>query len=322
VFAASMPSRHLALTTAAAIAGLALVPSAAHGQSRFSVRVGIGDQQETMFANPHFQALKVRRVRYFIPWNAMRNTEQRLAARRYVLAARRQNIQVLMHVHTSDLRHRRGSLPAVKTYRRDVGRLVRYFRKLGVREWGVWNEANHKSQPTWNNPRRAAQYFTTMRSICRGCTIVALDVLDQRGVERYIARFYAALSPAQRRNARIVGIHNYSDVNRRRTRGTRAIMNTVRKRNRNTRARFWLTETGGLVRFSSAFPYNLTRARNRTTFMFQMARNHRARIDRLYIYNWTGLPRGAHFDAGLTDEHGQPRPAYHVVRSQMRRFLR
>ena len=70
------------------------------------------------------------------------------------------------------------TLPSAATYRREVGRLVRTLRPLGVREWGVWNEANHPSQPTWRHPERAAAYFTAMRSICRGCTIVALDVLD------------------------------------------------------------------------------------------------------------------------------------------------
>jgi hypothetical protein len=52
-----------------------------------------------------------------------------------------------------------------------------------------------------------------MRSICRGCSIVALDALDQAGVTRYISRFYRALG-SSRRFARIVGVHNYSDTNR------------------------------------------------------------------------------------------------------------
>ena len=60
------------------------------------------------------------------------------------------------------------------------------------------NEANHDSQPTWNNPRRAAQFFLAFRSMCRGCKIVALDVLDQRGVDRYINRFFAALGSRKR----------------------------------------------------------------------------------------------------------------------------
>ena len=36
--------------------------------------------------------------------------------------------------------------------------LVRRYRPLGVREWGAWNEVNHKTQPTWKSPKRAAQF--------------------------------------------------------------------------------------------------------------------------------------------------------------------
>ena len=48
-------------------------------------------------------------------------------------------------------------------------------------EWGSWNEANHKTQPTSKSPRSAAQFYGQMRKLCTGCTIVALDVLDQQG---------------------------------------------------------------------------------------------------------------------------------------------
>ena len=70
---------------------------------------------------------------------------------------------------------------------------MRHYKTLGVRDFGVWNEENHKSQPTYKNARRAATYYRTMRKICRGCTIVALDVLDQRGVQGYISRWFRAL---------------------------------------------------------------------------------------------------------------------------------
>ncbi len=49
---------------------------------------------------------------------------------------------------------------------------------------------------------------------------MALDVLDQPGVQRYMRSFYRHLSPTYRRRATIVGIHNYGDVNHRRNRYT------------------------------------------------------------------------------------------------------
>ena len=42
-----------------------------------------------------------------------------------------------------------------------------------------WNEANHRSQPTFKNPKRAAQYYNVVRKYCRGCKIIAADVIDE-----------------------------------------------------------------------------------------------------------------------------------------------
>ncbi len=302
---------------AAALLGL-VVPAAA--SARYDVRVGIGDQSAALFDQPLFQQAAIERVRYFIPWNAVRHRSQLRAAEAYVRRARQDGISVFMHISTDDLRIRRGRLPSVRAYRKDVGRLIRALRPLGVREWGVWNEANHPSQPTYKNARRAAQFYRQMRSLCRGCRIVALDVLDQRGVEGYINRFYRALSPKLRRSARFVGIHNYSDVNRRTTKGTAAIMRTVR---RHVRApRYWLTETGGIVELGRTFRCNQRRAANRTTYLFKMLRKYRRTIDRAYVYNWFGTGCRTRMDTGLVNRNGTKRPAYTALRKGLTRFAR
>jgi len=302
------------------LVGLLLALSAAPAEAaRYNVRVGIGDQNAAMFDHPGFQALKIKRVRYFVPWNAMRVPHERAAARAFVQRARRARVSVFMHISSDDLRRRKAKLPSKKRYKRDVVRLIKEFRKLGVREWGARNEANHDSQPTHRSPARAAWEFKTVRRACRGCTIVALDVLDQRGVERYIKRFYRALG-SYRRHARLVGIHNYSSVNRKRVKPTGSIIRTARRYNR--RAKFWLTETGGLAAFSRAFPYSERRQANRMKYMFTLTRKYRRHIQRLYSYNWTGAPRGARFDAGLTRADGSLRPAYDVFRRELRRFKR
>src|SRR5205814_1546285 len=72
------------------------------------------------------------------------------------------------------------------------------FRKRypDVRVYSPWNEINHKSQPTARHPGRAAAYYEVVRDNCPGCTIVAADVLDQAGFERYLARFDAGLTNA------------------------------------------------------------------------------------------------------------------------------
>jgi hypothetical protein len=294
---------------------------------KVNVRVGVGDQSPAMFVHPSFRALKVKQVRYFIPWNAMRDRGRRLHARSWVKAARKAGARPFLHVMTDDLREKRGTLPSRRLYRKDVGRLVRYFRKLGVRDFGAWNEANHKSQPTWNNPYRLAGYFKEMRRAVfrrcssRSCRVVGLDVLDQRGVERYIRRFVNAVGRSYaRRYLRVVGIHNYSDVNRKRTRGMRNIMKTVRRYNRD--ANFWLTETGGVVKFGRSFPCSPRRAANRLTYLFRTARRYRRHLQRVYLYNWFGGDCNVRFDAGLFTSRGDARPGYWAVKKQIRSFKR
>jgi hypothetical protein len=235
------------------------------------------------------------------------------------------SIQVLLHVSTDDYRIRKARRPSVATYRRTINRLVGYFRDIGVREFGTWNEANHASQPTWGSPNHAALYFREMhravKGRCRTCAVVALDVLDQAGVERYMRRFYRRLSKTFRRRATVVGIHNYGDVNRKRTRFTRNIIRRAHHYNRRTK--FWLTETGGIVKFGRSFPCSTSRAASRMTWMFKVARRYRtAGINRLYIYNWTGAGCDARFDAGLVSPHGTPRAAYRYLRTVLPNYIR
>jgi hypothetical protein len=194
-----------------------------------------------------------------------------------------------------------------------------------VREFGTWDEANHASQPTFDSPSHAALFFREMyravKGRCRSCGVVALDVLDQVGVERYMDRFYRRLSPTFRRRATVVGIHNYGDVNRLRTTFTRNIIRQAHRFNRQTR--FWLTETGGIVKFGRSFPCSTTRAASRLSWMFHIARLYRTSgIERLYVYNWTGAGCDARFDAGLTSPNGTPRAGYDKLRKALPDYLR
>jgi hypothetical protein len=295
-----------------------VLPSVA--SAKYDVRVGVGDQNVALFDQPLFQDAKIERVRYFIPWDAVRHRSQLRAAEAYVRRARQDGIAVTVHISTNDLRNRRGHLPSKRGYKRLVGRLVRDLRPLGVREWGVWNEANHPSQPTWRNPKRAAQYYKVMRQICRGCTIVALDVLDQRNVEAYISAFYRALPKRLRRKARIVGIHNYGDVNRHKSTGTRDIMRRVRKYVHSPR--FWLTETGGIVELGRSFRCNQRRAAHRIDYLFALLKKYHRQIDRAYVYNWFGVGCRTRMDTGLVNADGTARPGYDSLRRGLRRFKR
>ncbi len=312
---------------AVAVASLASVAFAGvpASQAKIPIRVGIGDQSAAMFDQAAFQRLHVRHVRYVIAWNAMLNRDQRLQARAFVLKARSQHISVLLHLGTDNYAIKQGHLPTVSEYRSQVRRLVPYFRRLGVREFGTWNEANHASEPTYRSPASVASFFRELyrevKGHCRSCTVVALDVLDQLGVTRYMRTFYRHLSPAYRRRATIIGLHNYGDVNHGRTAYTRAMIRQAHAYNQRTH--FWLTETGGLVKFGSGFPCNQTRAAQRLHTMFSIANQfRRGGITRMYIYSWTGAGCTARFDAGLTNPDGSVRPGYVYVLAKLHGYLR
>jgi hypothetical protein len=279
--------------------GSALLAPAPAG-ARYSV--GIGDQHPQTFDHPLFHQLGVRHARLNVPWDAFRTADQ-ANVDSWLAKARAAGVRPLITFTHSRVNPRK--LPSGRTYTR----IFRAFRARypWVRQYSPWDEVNHKSQPTYRKPRWAARYYNIVRANCRGCTIVAADVLDQPGMERYLRAFrrYARGRP------RLWGLHNYKDTNRFRRRGTRALLRTVR-------GKVWLTETGGIVRFSDNLPYNERRAARATRHMFRLARSNR-RIKRLYIYAWWGEPRGARFDSGLVRADGSPRPAYFEVKKKLRR---
>jgi len=317
---------------------LAALAPAGQADARSPIRVGIGDQNPSMFDSPQFRALNIKRTRYFVASDVMQDATERARARAFVMAARRNGVSVLLHISTTDLRQKRGPVVSTTTYRRNAGRIVAYFRALGVRDFGAWNEVNHKTQETWNRVGNAVSYFKSMYSAvrrrCSSCAVVGLDVLDQAGVDRYIASFYKRLSSTWRKRLSTVGIHNYSDVNRNRSSGTSLIIRTVRRYNRRTK--FWFTETGALASFGRSFPYDEARQAARIRNMFTFATRYRAAgVERVYSYNWTGVENGGcgttcRFDAGLVDPAGTPRaaygdvprPVYNVFKSRLKDFSR
>jgi len=97
-------TKTLALTVCALLAALALAAAPSSAGAKVPIRVGIGDQQLSMFDQPLFQARKFKLVRYFVPWNIEQNKEELALATAYVERARRDNIQVLLHISSDELR--------------------------------------------------------------------------------------------------------------------------------------------------------------------------------------------------------------------------
>jgi hypothetical protein len=310
--------------------GLVIAGPVATSAAKIKVAVGIGDQSPKMFADTSWKALNIKKTRYFIEWNAIDNPSELAAADEFMGAARSAGVKVLVHISTDDINSQPvRPLPSLSAYKTKVKALITRYKAVGVTDWGVWNEANHKSQPTAKNPKRAAEFYKAMKSMCKNCKIVALDVLDQAGVEKYIARWLKAAGSAGK-SAKIFGIHNYSQVNRRITAkkasrtypGTARIIKAVRKKNK--KAKFWYTETGGLASFGSAFPCDKKRQANRTKFMFDMIKTYDKDVERLYSYNWFGTGNGGcdGFDAGLVEQNGTARPALATFKSGLKNATR
>ena len=324
-------NRRLLTTLLLALGLVVAVPAGA--SAKIKVAVGIGDQSPKMFDDANWKALGLKKTRYFIEWNAIDQPDEIASADQFMGAARQAGVKVLLHISTDDINSDPVKpLPSVSAYKDKVGKLIARYKAVGVTDWGAWNEANHKSQPTSKNPKRAAQFYKAMKAMCKNCKVVALDVLDQAGVEKYIARWLKAAGSAGR-TAKIIGIHNYSEVNRKlkekrsqsslkRYPGTARIIKAVRKKN--SKAKFWYTETGGVASFGSDFPCDKQRQADRTKFMFSMIKKYDKDVERLYSYNWFGTGNGGcdGFDAGLVEQNGTTRSAYSTFRSGLKNASR
>jgi hypothetical protein len=295
---------------------------AAPAQANF--KVGIADQHAGMFDNPNFQALNIKRIRYLIPWDWYKHDGQKAEVDSFLERAEADGAEVLAHFTArrgcyQDGRYSKRKVckaPSVRKYKAAVKRLLREHSFIDT--IGVWNEGNHSSQPVYRKPRLAAKYFLAARKLCRSCDLVAADLLDTRNMQSWFTKF----KRHSKGKARIWGLHNYGDVNRKRSRGTRELL-------RIAPGEVWLTETGGILQMKGNFKRSEKRQARATKYMFKLVarfdsrkRGMKGRVTRLYNYQWTGAPRSARFDAGLVDEDGSPRRAYKQFKKYARKFAR
>ena len=267
--------------------------------------VGLSDQKPDLFGDRRFRELGVRHARLVVPWDAALTGDPETAA--WLEAARGHEVLVAFN-HSEDARC--PSEPCEAPSAGEFERAFRAFRRRypQVREFSTWNEPNHKTQPLAHRPQLAARYFDAIRRICRGCTVLAADVVADRTAARWVQGFGRRVSRW--------GVHNYSDTNRFTSEATRAFLGLVR-------GRVWITETGGIVEFTTAdgrrtFRYDERRAARATRQMFRVARSD-SRIERLYVYHWNQVRPPGRFDAGLIGPGGETRPAYDVVRDEIAR---
>jgi hypothetical protein len=274
-------------------------------------RVGLSEQNPSMFSQPAWQSLKLKRVRYIVPWDYYKDSGQHSEVISFLNTAHAAKQDVLVafsarrgcYVNGKYSRSKACRAPSTSAYKSAVRRFHKEF--SWVKTFSPWNEENHVSQPTHSSPKRAVQYYDTLRRACKGCTVMAADVLDQSNVRSWLRKF---LHYSHGRG-RIWGLHNYKDVNRKQSKGLRTVLKTVP-------GQLWLTETGGIVTFLPSFKTSYSRSSSATKYMFKLAdrydskrRGYRSKLTRLYVYRWFGEQPGARFDAGLVNPDGSPRSA-------------
>jgi hypothetical protein len=286
----------------------------AHAAS--SYLTGIGDEQEQMFGEANWKQLHTKIARYIAPYDAAVHSYSLDQARLWIKAAEAQHIQVLVAFYHSE--YTPTKLPSVASYQHDVQKFVKLFPH--VKQYQSWDEANRGTIPhalASPSAATAAKYYQALIRVCKGCTALGLDILDQDNISptlRYISEFKREIGRLRTVMPKIWGLHNYSDINRLQSWRTREL-------GRALGGQVWLTETGGIVKFGGAFPNRdgsgLRRAAKVLGYMFNVAASQ-SRIKRLYIYDWTGGNAKTRFDAGLTDAHDKPRQGYVVVCKKLR----
>jgi hypothetical protein len=289
----------LGALTAQAVSAQEPAASAARGPHTI---VGIGEQSPELFQDPRFQSTGIRNARLLVPWDLIKVGGWPLqAADLWLTRAQRDGIDPLVsfgHSMSPKTQHR---LPSVRQFTAQF----KAFRARypWVREFSTWNEANLGSkQPTGRHPRQTAVFYRAIKRHCRGCTVVAVELLVTSNWRMY--RWIRAFRHRAGGGRLIFGLHNYPDVTRLRSVRTRNFLRHVKN------AEIWITETGGIVRHRK-FKYDESRAERVVRHVFKLV-SRLPRVKRLYIYNWQ-YDGNVRWDSGLISREGKERLAYYAL---------
>lgn len=273
--------------------------------------IGIAEQKQDFFSDPRFLALSVEHARLNIQWDVLSHPADTQALDAYMGLAKEQGISVLATVDRSRYESRRRHLPSVEEFKRELTAL--HERYPQVREWSTWNEGNHAGQPTYKHPARVAAYWLALRRICKGCTVLGADLLDERNSAAWAHAFVKAVHRHGGSAPAVWGLHNYIDANLGRTTGTRRVLGAVR-------GRIWITETAGLVDKSSRgvkLPKGVEHAARTTRFILDKLIRVSSRIQRAYLYMWNATPDTGSWDSAFIAKDNSERPSLGVLRKYL-----
>lgn len=277
------------------------------------MQVGVGDQNVGTYFNPHYRQLGTSISRVIVPWNVAYDRGRLLWVSQWLASARASHVEPMVVFARFIGQSTRP--PSVRAYTKAFLAFRRFFPWVHV--YTPWNEGNHHWQPTYHRPWLAARYYMALRSHCRGCTVVAADVLDNRFAFSWLQGFMRAVRGPR---PRLWGLHSYIEANRRQRVNGSLDAQLVRW----LPGQVWLTEVGGIVK-SGSFGYNERRAASAVRYVFRFAYAFRSKISRIYLYNWVGVTtrarahrRGFVWDSGLADPNGRPRQGYWALRSELK----
>lgn len=291
-----------------AIACLAvtLVLGALAPQAHSKPLVGVGDNSPSMFLDPNFRSLNTKIARKIIPYDYYNSPTELSYLSAWLANAEALGIEPLISFQHSMVNRKK--LPSVAEFKKTLAHFRANYPK--VTTISPWNEANHITQPTFRNPKRAAEYFNATKAACKGCRIVAADVLDQTNMLPWLKVF-----KMHAKGPKIWGLHSYADSNKSipwPKSATKKLLDAVK-------GKIWLTEVGGLVAFKNNFAYNEKRAAKAVRKTLQISTKS-PRIERTYLYCWYGAVQPANvppylWDSGLVSAAGEPRPGLDVLRA-------
>jgi hypothetical protein len=297
-----------ALALVAALTAVVALPASA-GAAR-KVPVGLSDQNVSTLTNPLFTALDMKYVRYVTPWDVALHPQglPAIALQTWLAQVKASGLQPMVafeHSAGDNCPNEPCTLPTEPQYTAAFKAFRLQYPQ--ITNITVWNEANHSTQPTFRDSVTSAVFYKDVEANCRGCTIIAADVLDAANVGHWLKTF-SSVAP----EARLWGLHNWGDVNRFKTSGIKSVLKAVK-------GNVWLTETGGIVAFTTveghpSFHPSEARATRAMKFLFQKIVPLSKRIKRVYVYNWIEQP-GNRWDSGLVDQAGDPRTLYDVVKA-------
>lgn len=266
--------------------------------------VGISDTRPAMFGDWRFTDLGVTHVRLVVPWDIA--VDKPAATDAYLAAAQAAGVSVHVafeHLSGDQCPGAPCTLPGVQDFR--TAFVAFRNRWPQVTSFTAWNEASHETQPTRDDPARAAAYYDTIVDQCPTCEVVAADVL---GGDPGVAQWVRAFRNAARHPPLLYGLHDYSDADRATTADLDGMLSLIGG------ARLWVTETGGIVRFRTrdgveTMGYDEARAARAIGWALAVADAYAAIVPRTYIYSFTG---GGRMDTGLIGVDGATRAGYDV----------